>query len=308
MIYNEDAYYTGYYRTVRELGAVPALVFNTIAGLLRSTDGIGEINNETLCDFVGITVQYLRPILKRLIADGYIEKQNGVGRGNKSIYYLTEKGKQNTPFYEQKRETNRIIKGKQIVSKRETKPTPLNTELNKELNKNLSSFEVQRPSNDERDEDKKFIEEEINKSELENKAIDDVKKLFADSEKEISPEIKKSFMEFWRLFAPDDNQKCKYKIALLEWNGMENDWRDACLHLLSRGAKPSERNPYFFLQHFSPVRFFMNQREQYDAYKSGLQLCLVRYDGKQRVMSALMASVFKMEILDEHFEKRFEMK
>lgn len=133
MIHNEDAYYTGYYRNVRALGAIPALVFDTIAGLLRASGGIGEINNDTLCELIGITVQYLRPIIKKLIASGYIEKQAGVGRGNKSIYYITEKGKQNIPFYAQKREIIRTEKGKQIVSKRETKPTLLNKGLNKEL-------------------------------------------------------------------------------------------------------------------------------------------------------------------------------
>ena len=44
MIYNEDAYYTGYYRNVRALGAIPALVFDTICGLIRD-NGIGEIAN-----------------------------------------------------------------------------------------------------------------------------------------------------------------------------------------------------------------------------------------------------------------------
>lgn len=184
--------------------------------------------------------------------------------------------------------------------------TPINKGINKELNKNLSSFEVQSPSKDEREEDKILIEKEnINNPEDEQKALEDVKNLFAQDE--IGNETKSSFAEFWKLFNPDDDQKCKYKVALSEWNRMEENWRAAAIALFQRGARTNERNPYFFLQHFRPTKYFLNEREQYDAYKQGTQLCRVRWNNDSRVMAALFADVFKMEILDNHYEKRFKI-
>ena len=70
---------------MRTLGAIPALVFATIAGFIRD-NGIGEITNSTICELLGITPFGLRKIVKRLIDDGYLEKQSGAGRCNKCIY------------------------------------------------------------------------------------------------------------------------------------------------------------------------------------------------------------------------------
>ena len=198
----------------------------------------------------------------------------------------------------------------QNLTEKGSENDPINTILNKELNKNLSSFEVQSPSKDEREEDKIFNEKEnINNSAIspedEKKALEDVKRLFAQDE--IGNEIKSSFAEFWKLFNPDEDQKCKYKVALSEWNRMEENWRAAAITLFSRGARTNERNPYFFLQHFRPTKYFLNEREQYDAYKQGTQLCRVRWNRDSRVMAALFADAFKMEILDDHYEKRFEI-
>lgn len=190
--------------------------------------------------------------------------------------------------------------------------TPLNKGINKEINKEyLSSFEVQSPSNDEREEEI-LIEENKHKSEItpedENEAVEAVKSLFAADEEKIAPETKSSFAEFWKLFAPDEKQQCKYKVALKYWNDeIPENWRAAAIELLRRGARPNQDNPYFFLQHFSPVKYFLDEREQYTAYKQGVQLCSVRWNRDQRVMSALFAEVFRMEIIDNHYEKRFEI-
>jgi DNA-binding transcriptional regulator GbsR (MarR family) len=131
MIYNEDAYYTGYYRNVRALGAIPALVFDTIAGLVRE-DGIGEIANSTLMEILGCSKPTLLAAIEKLINAGMVEKKQGDGRGNKCIYYITEKGKENCPFMREKGSkifTKRVKKfyekGKEIC--------PINKELNKEL-------------------------------------------------------------------------------------------------------------------------------------------------------------------------------
>lgn len=211
-----------------------------------------------------------------------------------------EKGGQNDP----KRGTNLPIKG--------DKMTPINKGINEEINKeHLSSFEVQSPSNDEREEEKILIEDNIHKSEItqedEKAAVEAVKSLFAADEEKISPETKSSFAEFWKLFAPDERQQCKYKVALKYWNDeMPENWRAAAIELLRRGARPNQDNPYFFLQHFSPVKYFLDEREQYQAYKQGVQLCSVRWNRDQRVMSAMFADIFHMEIIDNHYERKFE--
>ena len=305
MIKNEDAYYQGYYRNVRALGAVPALVFDTICGLIREK-GIGEIANSTLLEMLGIkSKNTLNDAIDKIINVGYIEKRAGDGRGNKCIYYITEKGSKNAPFMNKKGVRIYTERGQNLTEKG-SENDPINTVLNEELNKNLSSFEVQSPSKDEREEDKIFIEKEnINNPEDEQKALEDVKNLFAQDE--IGNETKSSFAEWWKLFNPDEDQKCKYKVALSEWNKMEENWRAAAITLFSRGARTNERNPYFFLQHFRPTKYFLNDREQYDAYKQGTQLCRVRWNGGSRIMAALFADVFKMEILDDHYEKRFEI-
>ena len=123
MIYNEDTYCVLYHRTVREFGAVQAVVFNTIAGLIQAGDGC--ISNETLCDLCGCTEQYMRKILSALIDAEYIDKVSGNGRGKKTTYMLTEKGKQNAPLYAPKR-------GNKVILKGETKSTPIIKDINKE--------------------------------------------------------------------------------------------------------------------------------------------------------------------------------
>lgn len=134
MIHNEDAYYTGYYRNVRALGAIPALVFDTIAGLLRASDGIGLISNSTLCDLLGCTKPTLLNAIDKLIRAGYIEKENGDGRGNKSIYYIMEKGKENIPFMAEKGSKNLTERVKKFNEKGK-EILPNKKSINKELNK-----------------------------------------------------------------------------------------------------------------------------------------------------------------------------
>ena len=130
--------------------------------------------------------------------------------------------------------------------------------------------------------------------------------LFADEEKidQLDEEAKKLFAEFWKLFSPADKEKCKYRRAMAQWAQMSPAWRLACVRYLEKIGKPAEPNPYFFLQHFAPA--FLNEREQYNAWKQGAQLCRVRYDGKQPICSAWMAGLFGLEIIDDHYEKRFE--
>ena len=305
MIKNEDTYCTVQHKIVRELGACEAVVYGTIAGLLRKTDGYGGVSNQTIMDMCGMNRKSLSRYIDKLIQAGYVEKVSGDGRGNIFIYYISKKGDKMTTFSEEKGGQNDPKRGTNLPIKGD-KMTPINKGINKEINKenSLSSFDGSKAAKEE--EDKIFIEKEnINNPEDEQKALEDMKNLFAQDE--IGNETKSSFAEFWKLFNPDEDQKCKYKVALSEWNRMEESWRAAAITLFSRGARTNERNPYFFLQHFRPTKYFLNEREQYDAYKQGTQLCRVRWNRDSRVMAALFADVFKMEILDDHYEKRFEI-
>ena len=305
MIKNEDTYCTVQHKIVRELGACEAVVYGTIQGLLRKTDGYGGVSNQTIMDMCGMNRKSLSRYIDKLIQAGYIEKVSGDGRGNISIYYISKKGDKMTTFSKEKGGQNDPKRGTNLPIKGD-KMTPINKGINKEINKenSLSSFDGSKAAKEE--EDKIFIEKEnINNPEDEQKALEDVKNLFA--QEEIGNETKSSFAEFWKLFNPDEDQKCKYKVALSEWNRMDENWREAAIILFSRGARTNERNPYFFLQHFRPTKYFLNEREQYDAYKQGTQLYRVRWNGGSRVMAALFADVFKMEILDDHYEKRFEI-
>ena len=126
MIYNEDTYCIVYHRNVRELGAIPALVLNTIAGMVAHSDG--QISNDSLAELLGITERYLRPQIELLINAGYIDKISGNGRGKKTTYVLTEKGDQNVPLYAKKGGTKCTKKGEQNV--------PL---YNKEINKDYTT-------------------------------------------------------------------------------------------------------------------------------------------------------------------------
>ena len=310
MIKNEDTYCTVQHKIVRELTAWEAVVYGTIVNLLRKTGGYGNVSNDTLVNLIGRDKKSIYRWIDNLIKAGYLEKVGGKGRGNISIYYVTKKGGNITPFKEEKRGQIDTEKGANMTEKGGCMP-PINKGINKEINKgnSLSSFDGSNESKEE--EDKNFIEKEnINNSivspEDEQKALEDVKNLFAQDE--IKNETKSSFAEFWRLFKPDERQQCKYKVALKYWNEeMPENWRAAMIEMLRRGARPNQDNPYFFLQHFSPVKYFLNEREQYQAYKQGVRLCSVRWNRDQCVMAAMYAEIFRMEILDEHYEKRFEI-
>lgn len=159
---------------------------------------------------------------------------------------------------------------------------------NKNNDKNISSFDASAKG----DEDGQKKEEKII--------------LFAEDEKaaRVEPEIKKQFGKWWKLFAPIEKEQCKYHRALIEWNSMTPEYRDAAIIMLEKCGKPKEQNPYFYLQHFAPV--FLNERQQYEAWKQHVQLCRVRFNGEQPICSAWMAEIFKLTVLDPEYNKKFE--
>ena len=135
MIKNEETYCIVYHKIVRELGAYEAIIYSTIVSLLRKSDGIGEVSNQTLMDMCGIgNKMSLFRYINKLIESGYIEKREGKGRGNISIYYVTEKGNNLLPINDKKGNKNDIKK----VTKMNEKGNnllPINKGINKEINK-----------------------------------------------------------------------------------------------------------------------------------------------------------------------------
>ena len=125
MIKNEDTYCVVYHKIVRELGAWEAVVYSTIATLLRKTDGIGEVSNQTLMDMLGKDRKSLSRWIDSLIQSGYIEKQEGRGRGNISMYYITQKGENLSAFITEKRGQNDPKKGTKNTIKGDNLP-PIN--------------------------------------------------------------------------------------------------------------------------------------------------------------------------------------
>ena len=250
MIYNDDAYYTGFYRTVRELGAVPALVFNTIAGLL--TDGIGEVSNNTICEFIGISERYLIPIVKKLIAEGYIEKKGGNGRGNISIYYLTKKGEQNVPFYEQKRVNKMSKKGEQNVSKGRTKCTPFIYNNNTGINTGGKNVYAGAPA-----------------------------------PAPTTTPTQEDFFKFWSLFCPDTSHDQDKENCFAVWQSMSEDSRKTLLNELLAGRRYKKTdNPYWYLKDWKDPLPFVPLSKQgtpeftqwyNDAHAAGKLLCIIRY-------------------------------
>ena len=132
MIKNEDTYCIVQHKIVRELGSWEAVVYGTIANLLRKTDGIGEVSNQTIMDMCGIKRASFFRYISTLIESGYIEKRSGDGRGNISIYHITKKGLNLIPFSNKKgsqNETERVSK----MNEKGLNLIPINKELNKEL-------------------------------------------------------------------------------------------------------------------------------------------------------------------------------
>ena len=272
MIYNENAYYTGYYRNVRTLGAIPALVFDTIAGFIRD-NGIGEITNSTICELLGITPFGLRKIVKRLIDDGYLEKQSGAGRGNKCIYYITEKGKLCCPFMSLKRETPLPL----YEPKRETRLTLFVQEKG-----NVVAIKGQRgcPLNKELNTDNSGGETRYTR----------------DTPPQVTTTTFEDFEEFWEKYPeaklyPQEKESCQK-----EWKDMRPEWREKILQQLRNGQRwrPARGNdgdnPIWYLRNYAgqdmrgELPFMRQGTMQFsewleDAERRGVKVSITRYDG-----------------------------
>ena len=91
---------------------------------------------------------------------GYLEKVGGRGRGNISIYYVTKKGGNMTPFNEEKRGQIDTEKGANMTEKGGEMP-PINKGINKEINKenSLSSFDGSKSVEREEEDKEIFLNE-----------------------------------------------------------------------------------------------------------------------------------------------------
>lgn len=266
MIYNEDAYYTGYARNVRTFGggskgAYTALVFDTIAGLIRDK-GIGEIANNTLLDMLGGSKPTLLAAIDLVIKCGYFEKRCGDGRGNKSIYYITEKGKENCPFMREKgskiftkRVKNFNEKGKEIY--------PLNKELNKEL-----------------------------------------KESGGDTREAVSPTLSittpqnfeemEDFNLFWEKYPGEPEWSWRKEECENVWRYMSAEWRGKLVELAKAGKRYRERendDPFWYLRNYAgqeaPAELpFLRQgtqkfiKWQNDNISKGNRMCLIHFEGR----------------------------
>ena len=222
MIYNEEAYYTGYYRNVRALGAVPALVFDTIVGLLR-TNVSGEIATSTIQELLGVKdKRTISNAINDLIAAGWIERTEGNGRGKKSIYTITEKGAKNVPFNTEKgykKCTERVQK----MHEKGAKIPPLNKELNKELKES---------GNDTR---------ETCTPPLSNTTPQNFENM-------------ENFNLWFELFTGGSEWQHEKENCERVWFSMTQQWRDNLVQMAQNGLRWRKRendNPYWYLKNYN---------------------------------------------------------
>lgn len=261
MIYNEDAYYTGYFRNVRELGAIPALVFDTICGLIRET-GIGEIANNTLMEFLGIkSKRTLIDAINKIVEAGYIEKKNGDGRGNKCIYYITEKGAENVPFMNEKG-CRKYTKRVQILHEKGAENAPINKVLNKELKESGG------------------VTHDAQHAPLSDTTPQNFEKM-------------EDFNLFWSLYPDAAQWESEKENCERIWHAMSQDWRDNLVQQLQRGEmwrKRKNDNPYWYLKNYNgetaPVElpFYRQQSAKFGKWyneniEAGRKMALLRYEG-----------------------------
>lgn len=224
MIKNEDTYCIIHHKIVRELGAWEAVVYGTIANLLRKTDGIGEVSNQTIMDLCGIgNKMSLFRYINKLIESGYIEKREGKGRGNISIYYITKKGNNLLPISEKKGNKNDIEK----VTKMNEKGNnllPLNKGENKEINKESG--------------------DDMHAS-AQSHALSTTPQNFKNME---------DFNLWFELFTGGSEWQHEKENCERVWFGMTQQWRDNLVQMAQNGLRWRKRendNPYWYLKNYN---------------------------------------------------------
>lgn len=223
MIKNEDTYCIVQHKIVRELGAWEAVVYGTIANLLRKTDGYGNVSNDTLINLIGRDKKSIYRWIDRLVDAGYLDKVGGKGRGNISIYYITKKGGEMTPFKEEKRGQINTEKGANMTEKGGEMP-PINKGENKEINKESG---------------------------------DDMHASAQSYTLSTTPQNFKNMEDFnlwFELFTGGSEWQHEKENCERVWFGMTQQWRDNLVQMAQNGLRWRKRendNPYWYLKNYN---------------------------------------------------------
>lgn len=224
MIKNEYTYCIVQHKIVRELGAWEAVLYGTIANLLRNTDGIGEVSNQTIMDMCGIKRASFFRYISTLIESGYIEKRSGDGRGNISIYYITKKGLNLIPFSSKKgsqNETGRVSK----MNEKGLNLIPINKGINKEINKESG--------------------DDMHASAQSHTLSNTTPQNFENME---------DFNLWFELFTGGSEWQHEKENCERVWFGMTQQWRDNLVQMEQNGLRWRKRendNPYWYLKNYN---------------------------------------------------------
>ena len=91
----ESRYYIIYDWMVQAIGdAISVMAFALLYGLCTSNGGSCTVSNAYIAERIGCKERWARQIVNALIANGFITKKAGDGRGHASVYTITEKGAQ----------------------------------------------------------------------------------------------------------------------------------------------------------------------------------------------------------------------
>ena len=223
MIKNEDTYCIIHHKIVRELGAWEAVVYGTIANLLRKTDGYGNVSNDTLINLIGRDKKSIYRWIDRLVDAGYLDKVGGKGRGNISIYYITKKGGNMTPFKEEKRWQIDTEKGANMTEKGGEMP-PINKGENKEINKESG--------------------DDMHAS-AQSHTLSTTPQNFENME---------DFNLWFELFTGGSEWQHEKENCERVWYGMTQQWRDNMVQMAQNGLRWRKReneNPYWYLKNYN---------------------------------------------------------
>lgn len=258
MVKNEDTYCKVKHKIVRELGAWEAVVYGTIADILRKKHGYGNVSNDTLINLIGRDKKSIYRWIDRLVDAGYLEKVGGKGRGNISIYYITKKGGNMTPFEEEKRGQIDTEKGANMTEKGGEMP-PINKGENKEINKESGG---------------------------------DMRTGAQSHTLSITPqnfENMEDFKEWWDLFTGGTEFQSERENCERVWYSLQQSWRDNLVQMAKNGMRWRQRendNPYWYLKNYSgeTVRYDLPIMRQgtaaftkwlNDSIRSGHKVCVM---------------------------------
>ena len=269
MIKNEDTYCTVQHKIVREIGAWEAVIYGTIANLLRKTNGYGNVSNQTLIDLIGKDKKSIYRWIDNLVKAGYLEKVGGKGRSNISIYYITKKGGNMTPFNEEKRGQIDTEKGANNTIKGGIMP-PINKGENKEINKESGG--------------------DMHACAQSPTPFDTTTNLF---------ENMKDFNLFWDAYPEAKDFAHEREACERVWSLINPEWQQKLIDQLARGQRWREHtgterdNPIWYLRNYQgqdvqeELPYVTQGTAKFskwidDAKCKGIQVVMVRYEDKLR--------------------------